>query len=429
MDELRDIMHGGKGVLSQMEAKLREETGIPKLKIGFNKVFGYYIEVSRSYVGSVPDSFTRKQTLTTGERYITPELKELENKILGANERLLALEHQLFADILGKISAELLRIQRTATAVSQLDVLAAFAEAAVQNNYVKPTVDESDVLDIAEGRHPVIEQMLKNSLFVPNDTTLDETENRMLIITGPNMAGKSTYMRQNALIALMAQIGSFVPAAKCRVGVVDAIFTRVGASDDLAAGQSTFMVEMTEVAEILQHATKRSLVILDEIGRGTSTFDGMSIARAVVEYICDKIGCKTLFATHYHELTGMEQDIEGVKNYNIAVKKRGDDITFLRRIVAGPADDSYGIEVAKLAGLPDAVIKRAHAVLRQLEAQAPGKNRPMQLDFETVEAYQNPAVPSEVVDKLHRVDVETLTPLEALNFLYELKQTLGNKDK
>lgn len=429
VDELRDIMHGGKGVLSQMEAKLREETGIPKLKIGFNKVFGYYIEVSRSYVGSVPDSFTRKQTLTTGERYITPELKELENKILGANERLLALEHQLFADILGKISAELLRIQRTATAVSQLDVLAAFAEAAVQNNYVKPTVDESDVLDIAEGRHPVIEQMLKNSLFVPNDTTLDETENRMLIITGPNMAGKSTYMRQNALIALMAQIGSFVPVAKCRVGVVDAIFTRVGASDDLAAGQSTFMVEMTEVAEILQHATKRSLVILDEIGRGTSTFDGMSIARAVVEYICDKIGCKTLFATHYHELTGMEQDIEGVKNYNIAVKKRGDDITFLRRIVAGPADDSYGIEVAKLAGLPDAVIKRAHAVLRQLEAQAPGKNRPMQLDFETVEAYQNPAVPSEVVDKLHRVDVETLTPLEALNFLYELKQTLGNKDK
>ncbi len=424
VDELRDIMHGGKGVLSQLEADLRQQTGIPKLKIGFNKVFGYYIEVSRSYVGSVPETFTRKQTLTTGERYITPELKELENKILGANERLLALEHQLFSELLSDISTQLLRIQRTATAVAQLDVLASFAEAAVQNNYVKPTVDDSDVLDIAEGRHPVIEQMLKNSLFVPNDTTLDESENRMLIITGPNMAGKSTYMRQNALIALMAQIGSFVPAAKCRVGVVDAIFTRVGASDDLAAGQSTFMVEMTEVAEILRSATKNSLVILDEIGRGTSTFDGMSIARAVVEYICDNIGCKTLFATHYHELTSMDKDVFGVKNYNIAVKKRGEDITFLRRIVAGPADDSYGIEVAKLAGLPDAVIKRAHAVLRQLEATAPGANTAMQLDFETVEAYNNPAVPSEVVDKLHQIDVETLTPLEALNFLYELKQAL-----
>ena len=329
-----------------------------------------------------------------------------------------------FADLLEAISAQLLRIQRTAFAVAQLDVLASFAEAAVQNNYVKPTVDDSDVLSITEGRHPVIEQMLKGSLFVPNDTTLDETENRMLIITGPNMAGKSTYMRQNALIALMAQIGSFVPASSCHVGVVDAIFTRVGASDDLAAGQSTFMVEMTEVAEILQRATKSSLVILDEIGRGTSTFDGMSIARAVVEYICDNIGCKTLFATHYHELTSMDQDVDGIKNYNIAVKKRGEDITFLRRIVQGPADDSYGIEVAKLAGLPEAVIKRAHAVLRQLEATAPGANKAMQLDFETVEAYNNPAVPSEVVDKLNSLDIETLTPIEALNFLYELKQAL-----
>ncbi len=424
VDELRDIMHGGKGYLSQMEAKLREETGIPKLKIGFNKVFGYYIEVSRSYTGSVPETFTRKQTLTTGERYITPELKELENKILGANERLLVLEHQLFADLLSAISAQIIRIQRTASAVAQLDVLASFAEAAVQNNYVKPVVDDSDVLDIAEGRHPVIEQMLKGSLFVPNDTTLDEGDNRMLIITGPNMAGKSTYMRQNALIALMAQIGSYVPASKCRVGVVDAIFTRVGASDDLAAGQSTFMVEMTEVAEILERATKSSLVILDEIGRGTSTFDGMSIARAVVEHICEKIGCKTLFATHYHELTEMEKDLPGIKNYNIAVKKRGDDITFLRRIVAGPADDSYGIEVAKLAGLPDSVTKRAHAVLRQLEASSPNAHQAMQLDFETVEAYNNPTVPSEVVDKLHSIDIETLTPLEALNFLYELKNAL-----
>ena len=308
--------------------------------------------------------------------------------------------------------------------MAQLDVLAGFAEVAVCNNYTRPTVDNSDVLDIAEGRHPVIEQMLKGSLFVPNDTTLDEGDNRMLIITGPNMAGKSTYMRQNALIALMAQIGSFVPAASCRVGVVDAIFTRVGASDDLAAGQSTFMVEMTEVAEILQHATRDSLVILDEIGRGTSTFDGMSIARAVVEYICKNIGCKTLFATHYHELTDLEQDVPGVKNYNIAVKKRGEDITFLRRIVAGPADDSYGIEVAKLAGLPSEVTRRAHEVLRQLEATAPGANASLQLDFDTVNAYENPQVPSEVVDKLHSVDIETLTPLEALNFLYELKQAL-----
>ena len=379
VDELRDIMHGGKGYLSNLEARYREETGIPKLKIGFNKVFGYYIEVSRSYTDSVPDTFTRKQTLTTGERYITPELKELENKILGANERLLVLEHQLFADLLSSISAEVVRIQRTASAVAQLDVLAGFAEAALQNNYVMPNVDESGVMEIKEGRHPVIEQMLKGSLFVPNDTMLDEDENRMLLITGPNMAGKSTYMRQNALIALMAQIGSFVPAAAAHIGVVDAIFT---------------------------------------------TFDGMSIARSVVEFICENIGCKTLFATHYHELTSMEQDIHGVKNYNIAVKKRGEDITFLRRIVAGPADDSYGIEVAKLAGLPGSVTKRAHAVLRQLEASAPGRNNTMQLDFDTVEAYNNPSVPSEVVEKLHNVDIETLTPLEALNFLYELKNTL-----
>ena len=424
VDELRDIMHGGKGVLSQLEAKLKEETGIPKLKIGFNKVFGYYIEVSRSYVDAVPDSFTRKQTLTTGERYITPELKELENKILGANERLLVLEHQLFADLLEAISAQLLRIQKTAAAVAQLDVLASFAEAALQNNYVHPTVDDGEVIEIHEGRHPVIEQMLKGMLFVPNDTLLDEHTNKMLLITGPNMAGKSTYMRQNALITLMTQIGSFVPAASAHIGVVDAIFTRVGASDDLAAGQSTFMVEMTEVAEILQKATGRSLVILDEIGRGTSTFDGMSIARAVVEHICQKIGCKTLFATHYHELTSMDRDVEGVKNYNIAVKKRGEDITFLRRIVAGPADDSYGIEVAKLAGLPGSVTRRAHTVLRQLEASAPGRNRAVQLDFETVEAYNNPTIPSEVVEKLNTVDIETMTPLEALNFLYELKSVM-----
>ena len=431
VDELRDIMHGGKGYLSNLEARYREETGIPKLKIGFNKVFGYYIEVSRSYTDSVPDSFTRKQTLTTGERYITPELKELENKILGANERLLVLEHQLFADLLSAISAEVIRIQRTASAVAQLDVLAGFAEAALQNNYVMPTVDESGVMEIREGRHPVIEQMLKGSLFVPNDTTLNCSTDRCLIITGPNMAGKSTYMRQNALIALMAQIGSFVPAKECHVGVVDAIFTRIGASDDLSAGQSTFMVEMTEVAEILKNATPKSLVVLDEIGRGTSTFDGMSIARAVVEHISDPakgLGCKTLFATHYHELTDLEGSIEGVKNYNIAVKKRGEDITFLRRIVRGPADDSYGIEVAKLAGLPGTVTRRAHEVLRALEASAP-KNKVEQMDFDALQEYSSPAVPSEMMEKLEALDVETLTPIEALNFLYELKKTLSGSLK
>ena len=427
VDELRDIMHGGKGVLSELETRLRQETGIPKLKIGFNRVFGYYIEVSKSYKGQVPESFVRKQTLTTGERYITQELKELENKILGAGERLNALEHQLFAEILQKISAQIVRVQATAKAVAELDVLASLAQAAVDNNYIKPEVDDGNAIEITEGRHPVVEQMLKGTLFVPNDTLLDCGENRMLIITGPNMAGKSTYMRQNAIITLMAQIGSFVPAKACHVGVVDAIFTRVGASDDLAAGQSTFMVEMTEVAEILQKATPKSLVILDEIGRGTSTFDGMSIARAVVEHISSKengMGCKTLFATHYHELTELEQSLDGVKNYNIAVKKRGEDITFLRRIVRGPADDSYGIEVARLAGLPASVTKRARAVLKNLEASAPDPNAMMQMDFAMVEQNKPEALPSELVEKLRDTDVNTLTPLEALNFVFELKKAL-----
>ena len=427
VDELRDIMHGGKGVLSELETRLRQETGIPKLKIGFNRVFGYYIEVSNSYKNQVPEGFIRKQTLTSGERYITQELKELENKILGAGERLNALEHQLFAEILQKISGQIVRVQATAKAVATLDVLAALAQAAVDNNYVKPTVDDGDAIRITEGRHPVVEQVLKGTLFVPNDTHLDCGDNRMLIITGPNMAGKSTYMRQNAIITLMAQIGSFVPASECHIGVVDAIFTRVGASDDLAAGQSTFMVEMTEVAEILEKATAKSLVILDEIGRGTSTFDGMSIARAVVEHISSKehgLGCKTLFATHYHELTELEQTLDGVKNYNIAVKKRGEDITFLRRIVRGPADDSYGIEVAKLAGLPASVTRRARAVLKSLEASAPDPHAMVQMDFDMVEQNRPEALPAELVDKLRDTDVNTLTPLEALNFLFELKKSL-----
>ena len=403
------------------------KTGIPKLKIGYNHVFGYYIEVSNSYKSMVPETYIRKQTLTSGERYITQELKELESKILGAHERLIALEHRLFSELLETIGGQLDRIQRTANAVAELDVLAALAQVAAENNYCRPVVDDSDELTITEGRHPVVEQMLKGSLFVPNDTKLNCTTDRCLIITGPNMAGKSTYMRQNALIALMAQIGSFVPATSCHVGVVDAIFTRIGASDDLAAGQSTFMVEMTEVAEILKNATPKSLVVLDEIGRGTSTFDGMSIARAVVEHISDPakgLGCKTLFATHYHELTDLEGAIEGVKNYNIAVKKRGEDITFLRRIIRGPADDSYGIEVAKLAGLPGTVTRRAHEVLRTLEASAP-KNKVEQMDFDALQEYSSPAVPSEMMEKLEALDVETLTPIEALNFLYELKKTLS----
>jgi len=427
VDELRSIRDNTKGVLAQLETRLRQETGIPKLKIGYNHVFGYYIEVSNSYKSMVPETYIRKQTLTSGERYITQELKELESKILGAHERLIALEHRLFSELLETIGGQLDRIQRTANAVAELDVLAALAQVAAENNYCRPVVDDSDELTITEGRHPVVEQMLKGSLFVPNDTKLNCTTDRCLIITGPNMAGKSTYMRQNALIALMAQIGSFVPATSCHVGVVDAIFTRIGASDDLAAGQSTFMVEMTEVAEILKNATPKSLVVLDEIGRGTSTFDGMSIARAVVEHISDPakgLGCKTLFATHYHELTDLEGAIEGVKNYNIAVKKRGEDITFLRRIIRGPADDSYGIEVAKLAGLPGTVTRRAHEVLRTLEASAP-KNKVEQMDFDALQEYSSPAVPSEMMEKLEALDVETLTPIEALNFLYELKKTLS----
>ena len=427
VDELRSIRDNTKGVLAQLETRLRQETGIPKLKIGYNHVFGYYIEVSNSYKSMVPETYIRKQTLTSGERYITQELKELESKILGAHERLIALEHRLFSELLETIGGQLDRIQRTANAVAELDVLAALAQVAAENNYCRPVVDDSDELTITEGRHPVVEQMLKGSLFVPNDTKLNCTTDRCLIITGPNMAGKSTYMRQNALIALMAQIGSFVPASSCHVGVVDAIFTRIGASDDLAAGQSTFMVEMTEVAEILKNATPKSLVVLDEIGRGTSTFDGMTIARAVVEHISDPakgLGCKTLFATHYHELTDLEGAIEGVKNYNIAVKKRGEDITFLRRIIRGPADDSYGIEVAKLAGLPGTVTRRAHEVLRTLEASAP-KNKVEQMDFDALQEYSSPAVPSEMMEKLEALDVETLTPIEALNFLYELKKTLS----
>ena len=426
IDELRHIMTGGKDMLAGIEAREKEKTGIKNLRVGYNRIFGYYIEVAKGQVSLVPDTYIRKQTLVNGERYITEELKELENTILTAKDRVNALEYERFTEIRKTLADNAARIQTTARAVAGADVLSCFAQTAVDNHYTRPQVDLSGTIEIREGRHPVVEQMLKNTLFVPNDTFLDPAEHRVAIITGPNMAGKSTYMRQVALIVLMAQMGSFVPARSARIGVVDKIFTRIGASDDLAAGQSTFMVEMTEVAEILKNATPKSLLILDEIGRGTSTFDGMAIARAVLEYAADKkrLGAKTLFATHYHELTDIERELGGVKNYNIAVKKRKDDIIFLRKIVPGPADGSYGVEVAKLAGLPDRVIRRARELLKELESQGLA-----------VPVAAPPSAPSDQISmldltgdeirrRLETITVETLTPIEALNTLYELKQLL-----
>ncbi len=429
LDVLRNLRDNGKNILPQMEARMREETGIPKLKVGFNQVFGYYIEVSNSYKHLVPEEYVRKQTITSGERYITQELKELESKILGATERYSVLERRLYEELLCTLSGHLPRIQTTANAIATLDVAVSLASVAVDYQYCRPEVDDSTDFQIIAGRHPVVEQMLSDASFVPNDTVMNAGSDRCLIITGPNMAGKSTYMRQNALIALMAQIGSFVPAEKCHMGVVDAIYTRVGASDDLSAGQSTFMVEMTEVAEILSTATAKSLVVLDEIGRGTSTFDGMSIARAVVEHITDsdkKLGCKTLFATHYHELTALESELFGVKNYNIAVSKKGEDITFLRQIVRGPADDSYGIEVAKLAGLPNSVIRRAKAILKVLEKNAPDTNTIEQLDFSSFDKSEPdyPENVAEILDKLKDLDIDELSARDALNVLYELKANI-----
>lgn len=430
VDRLRAIMTDGRGTVAAMEAAEREKTGVRTLKVGYNKVFGYYIEVSRSYLGQVPDTYIRKQTLSNCERYITQELKEMESTILGAQERITGLEYELFCALREQIAVQVHRVQRTASAVAQLDVLASFAEVARKNSYCMPTVDYSDVIDIREGRHPVVEHMLENRLFVPNDTNIDCGENCVAIITGPNMAGKSTYMRQVALIVLMAQVGSFVPAKSARIGVVDRIFTRIGASDDLASGQSTFMVEMTEVADILKNATHASLLILDEIGRGTSTFDGMSIARAVLEYTADKklLGAKTLFATHYHELTELEEQLTGVKNYNIAVKKRGDDIIFLRKIVRGGADDSYGIEVAKLAGVPQKVISRAKTVLEALEAGAPvdavKARRAAGREESQVSMLDLSA--NEITEQLKTVDVNTLTPIEALNLLNKLHNKAKN---
>ena len=424
LDELRDIVHNGKGYIAAIQQTEQEKTGIKKLKIGYNRVFGYYIEVPNAFKELVPEEYIRKQTLANCERYITSELKDLESKVLGAQERIVKLEYEIFVQVRSRVADELYRIQKTAHAVATVDALCSFARVALQNDYTCPIMTDGNEIIIKDGRHPVVEKMMNDTPFVPNDTMLDCKENRCAIITGPNMAGKSTYMRQVALIVLMAQCGSFVPASSAQIGLVDSIFTRVGASDDLASGQSTFMVEMSEVANILKNATKNSLLIFDEIGRGTSTFDGMSIARAVLEYTADpkKLGAKTLFATHYHELTELENEIDGTKNYNISVKKRGDDITFLRRIVRGGADGSYGIEVAKLAGVPNTVVNRAKDILKELEEKGAvtvirtveKNDDDMQISFASNEG-------SEIVDELKTIDINTLTPIEALQKLYELK--------
>lgn len=422
-DRLRSAKENGAKWLEEIEQEERERTGIPKLRTGFNKVFGYYIEVTNSYRDKVPEDYIRKQTLTNVERYITPKLKEIENTILGASERLKALEIKLYNELCLKLSESLDRMKRAALIIAVTDALCSLAETAYKYNYVKPEVDDSGIIDIKDGRHPVVEKLSRDIIFVPNDSYLNCDSDRMLIITGPNMAGKSTYMRQTAVITLLAQIGSFVPASYAHIGVVDRIFTRVGASDDIASGQSTFMLEMTEVSNILKNATKKSLIILDEIGRGTSTFDGLAIAWAVAEYIHSKrrIGAKTMFATHYHEMTELEDKLEGVKNYRIAVNKKGDEITFLRRIVRGGADESYGIEVAALAGVPQDVIKRAKVILKKIvegdtDKLYKQKKQPepeMQIGFEDMAGRA-------IIDELKNMDVTTLTAIDAMNKLYQL---------
>ena len=422
IDNLRIAMRDGKSWLAAVENEEKEKTGISKLKVGYNKVFGYYIEVTKSFIKDVPDYYIRKQTLANCERYITPKLKEIESTILGASERVLVLEAQVFEEIRTAVANEIERLKRAAGIIAKSDVLLSLAQAAAKNNFVMPEISDNGKIEIKDGRHPVVEKMLKGSMFVPNDTTLNTDSDRMLIITGPNMAGKSTYMRQVALITLMAQVGSFVPASSAHIGIVDKIFTRVGASDDIASGQSTFMLEMNEVSHILKNATANSLIILDEIGRGTSTFDGLSIAWAVVEYIHNKrrIGAKTLFATHYHELTDLEEELDGVKNYRIAVKKRGDDITFLRKIVRGGADDSYGIEVAALAGVPKEVISGAKKILGKIENDEVVIEHKAKATEETDQIGFGDAVATEIADELRAMDVTTFTPIEAMNKLFEL---------
>ena len=419
VDTLRYDMNCGTSVLAEIEAKEKERTGIKNLRVRYNKVFGYYIEVTNSFLDKVPEDYIRKQTLTNAERFITEELKEIEKRVLTAKDKIVQVEYEIFDNIRKQVAGEVKRFQKTASAIANLDVLSSLAFVSAENHYCRPLVNNSGNISIKSGRHPVVEQVIKMP-FVANDTFLNMSDNRCAIITGPNMAGKSTYMRQTALITLMAQIGCFVPAEYAEIGVVDAIFTRVGASDDLASGQSTFMVEMSEVAAILKNATKHSLLILDEIGRGTSTFDGMSIARSVLEYVADKrkLGAKALFATHYHELTAMEEQLSGVKNYNIAVKKRGDDITFLRRIVSGGADRSYGIEVAKLSGIPNSVIERAKEILHETESQGvvtykTAENPNMQLSLEMQSA-------QDIFKELNAIDVNTLTPIEAMQILFDI---------
>lgn len=441
VDKFRRSRTDGKKWLTELEARERERTGIKNLKIKYNRVFGYSLEVTNSFKDLVPENYIRKQTLTNAERYITQELKDLEDLILGAEDKLYALEYELFCDVRDKVGAEVVRIQKTAKAVAALDVFASLALVAQRNNYVRPKINENGVLDIKNGRHPVVEQMIENDMFIANDTYLDNQKKRISIITGPNMAGKSTYMRQTALIVLMAQIGSFVPAEKANIGIVDRIFTRVGASDDLASGQSTFMVEMTEVANILRNATSRSLLILDEIGRGTSTFDGLAIAWAVIEHISDTklCGAKTLFATHYHELTELEGKIPGVNNYCIAVKEKGDDIVFLRKIVKGGADKSYGIQVARLAGVPDPVIRRAKELVEELsdaditaavkDLTAPKKKQKIvydQVDMAQMSLFDT-VQDNDIVEEIKNLDMSHLTPMEAMNILYNLQNKIQNR--
>ena len=446
VDKLRRAKSDGKDWLAKLENDEREKTGIKNLKIKYNKVFGYYLEVTNSYKEMVPEYYTRKQTLANAERYITPELKELEDMILGAEDKLSALEYELYSEVRDLIASQIERIQKTAKAVAALDAFASLALVAERNNYVRPKINEKGVIDIKEGRHPVVERMIPNEMFISNDTYLDDKKHRISIITGPNMAGKSTYMRQTALIALMAQIGSFVPAKSANIGLSDRIFTRVGASDDLASGQSTFMVEMTEVANILRNATSKSLLILDEIGRGTSTFDGLSIAWAVIEYISDSrlLGAKTLFATHYHELTELEGKIDNVNNYCIAVKEKGDDIVFLRKIVKGGADKSYGIQVAKLAGVPELVIGRAKEIVEELSdeditarvseiasKERVVKKKPKVKKYDDVDIAQmslfDTVKDDDVLEELKNLDVGNMTPIDALNTIYRLQNKLKNR--
>ena len=427
IDKLKTATTEGKNWIIKLEAEEREKTGIKNLKVGFNKVFGYYIEVTKSFLSQVPDRFMRKQTLANAERYITEELKNLENQILGAEEKVINLEYNAFTQIREDISKNIKRLQKSATVVSTLDVLVSFAQVAEDMNYCMPEVTENGVIDIKNGRHPVIEKMLPFGSFVENDTYLDKDDNRLSIITGPNMAGKSTYMRQVALITLMAQCGSFVPAEEAKIGVVDKIFTRVGASDDLSMGQSTFMVEMMEVATILKEATSNSLVILDEIGRGTSTYDGLSIAWAVAEFISnkEKCGAKTLFATHYHELTELEEKLDGVKNYSIAVKEKGEDIIFLRKIIRGGTDESYGIHVARLAGVPKNVTQKANEILKSLERKSmtSGKKQEDKKQVDGQFAMFNFKL-AEIAHEIDKINLNELTPIDALNTLVKIKEKM-----